>query len=183
MSLFERPFGERLQSEAAQIPLPPRERWTPHPRSRRRLLPAMAALFVLALGVLVVGPVVDGLLVRDSGVGPASSEQSVAGAAPSACVPMRDRTTQACLLPGTLVEIVGHDGGLTASTPLVRVRLEDAGLRARFGDPTLFEADVHTRIEPQSPTIAATGVKPGDKVLVAFDERAPNTPSSAYLLD
>jgi hypothetical protein len=69
-----------------------------------------------------------------------------------------------------------------ASTPLVRVKLEDANLAAQFRSPTLFEADAHTQIEPSAPTIAATGVKAGAQVLVAFDERGPKTSSGAYLL-
>jgi hypothetical protein len=145
------------------------------------VLPALATLAVLALVVLVIGPVADGLRARDGEVAPASSEQSVAGAAPSACVAMRDRTASSCLLPGTLVEIVGQ-GGLVASTPLVRVKLDDANLSSQFGDPTLFETDAKTLIEPLAPTIAATGVKAGAHVLVAFDEHAPKTKSDAYLL-
>jgi hypothetical protein len=94
---------------------------------------------------------------------------------------MRDRTAPACLLPGTLVEIVGHDGGLMASTPLVRVKLDAPSLSAQFGNPILFEADARTLIEPTAPTIAATGVKVGAQVLVAFDEH-PKTASNAYLL-
>jgi hypothetical protein len=86
------------------------------------------------------------------------------------------------LLPGTLVEIVGHDGGLMASTPLVRVKLDAPSLSAQFGNPILFEADARTLIEPTAPTIAATGVKVGAQVLVAFDENAPKTTSNAYLL-
>jgi hypothetical protein len=183
MSLYERPFAERLRAEAERIPLPPRERWTPRERSGLRLLPALATLVVLALVVLVVGPVAEQWSASDNGVAPASSEQSAAGAAPSSCAPARDRTTPAaCLLSGKLVEIVGHDGGLMASTPLVRVKLDDANLSAHFGNPTLFEADAHTQIEPSSATIAATGVKPGAQVLIAFDERGPKTSSGAYLL-
>src|SRR5687767_5342352 len=182
MNMSERPFAERLQAEAALIPLPPRERWTPPDRPRPRLLPAVATLAVLAVVALLVWPFLDEWRVRDVGVAPASSEQSVAGAAPAACVPMRDRTAPACLLPGTLVEIVGHDGGLMASTPLVRVKLEAPSLSAQFGNPILLEADARTLIEPTAPTIAATGVKVGAQVLVAFDEHAPKTPSNAYLL-
>jgi hypothetical protein len=181
MNIFDRPFAERLQAEASEIPLPPRDRWTPRERTLPQVLPAMATLAVLALVVLIVGPVAAGLRARDSGIAPGSSVQSVAGAAPSACVATRDRAPSACLLPGTLVEIVGH-GGLVASTPLVRVKLEDAKLSAQFGDPTLFETDANTRIEPSAPTIAATGVKAGARVLVAFDESAPKTNSGAYLL-
>ncbi|MDP9251947.1 MAG: hypothetical protein M3O80_02985 [Chloroflexota bacterium] len=69
-----------------------------------------------------------------------------------------------------------------ASTPLVRIKLDDAKLSARFGDPTLFETDAKTLIEPTAPTIAATGVKVGAQVLVAFDDRTPKTKSGAYLL-
>jgi len=198
MNVYERPFAERLQAEAERIPLPPRERWTPQERARPRLLPVLAALAVLALVVLVVGPVTEGLRLRTGGVAPSSSSsapQSVAGAAPSSCAPLRDRTTQGCLLPGTLVEIVGHDGSLMASTPLVRVKLESADLSAQFGNPTLFETDANTQIEPtvirtpalrgpnaSAPTVAATGVKVGARVLVAFDSGAPKTSSDAYLI-
>ena len=197
MNVFERPFAERLQAEAERIPLPPRERWTPRERSRPRLLPVLAALAVLALVVLVAGPLSDELRMRNTGVAPASSPpESVAGAAPSTCVPLRDRATPSCLLPGTLVEIVGQEGILMASTSLVRVRLEDASLSAQLGDPTLFETDAKTQIEPtvihvldqrvsgvaSAPTVAATGVKVGARVLVAFDWGAPKTSSDAYLL-
>jgi len=184
MNLYERPFAERLQAEAERIPLPPRDRWTPQERSRPRPLPVLAALAVLAFTVLVVGPVSDELRMRTGGVAPASLSppQSMAGAAPSTCVQLRERATPACLLPGTLVEIVGYDGGLMASTPLVRVRLESADLSAQFGNPALFEADAHTQIEPSAPTIAATGVKVGAQVLVAFDERSAKTLSGPYLL-
>jgi hypothetical protein len=86
------------------------------------------------------------------------------------------------LIPGTIVEIVGHDGGLMASTPFVRVRLESASLSARFGDPALFATDEHTVIEPSAPTIAATGVRVGARVQVEFDGRGAKTASGAYLL-
>jgi hypothetical protein len=198
MNVYERPFAERLQAEAERIPLPPRERWTPQERSRPRLLSVLAALALLALVALVVGPVTEQLRLRTGGVAPSSSSsapKSVAGAAPLTCAPLRDRTTQGCLLPGTLVEIVGHDGSLMASTPLVRVKLESAELSAQFGNPTLFETDANTQIEPtvirtpalqgsnaSAPTVAATGVKVGARVLVAFDSGAPKTSSDAYLL-
>ena len=45
-----------------------------------------------------------------------------------------------------------------------------------------FEADAQTQIEPSAPTIAATGVKTGARVQVAFDGRTPRSPSGAYLL-
>jgi hypothetical protein len=98
--------------------------------------------------------------------------------------PVQDQTTSAaCLLiPGTLVEIVGRGGGLVASNTLVRVRLESAVMSAQFGNPALFEADARTQIEPSAPSIAATGVKTGARVQVAFDGRTPRTPSGAYLL-
>ena len=197
MNMFDRPFAERLQAEAAQIPLPPRDRWTPRERSRPRLLRAVATMAVLALGLLVIGPVAaEQWRMRDSRVAPTSSEQSVAGAPPSTCAPMRDRVTPACLLPGTLVEIVGHDGSVMASTPLLRVKLEDANASAQFGNPALFETDANTQMEPtvirvlnqrdsgitSAPTVAATGVKVGARVLVAFDSAAPKTSSDAYLL-
>ncbi len=104
------------------------------------------------------------------------------GTAPSTCGPLDPTGPAACLISGTLVEIVGHDGGLSASTALARVRLDDPSLSAQFGNPTLFETDAHTQIEPSAPSIAATGVKVGARVMVAFDGRAPRTSSGAYLL-
>jgi hypothetical protein len=194
MNIAERPFAERLQEEAAQIPLPPRERWTPAQRSRPRLLQLFATLAALAFAVLLI-PVAERFLMRNSEIVPTSTGQSMAGAPPLTCVPMRDRPTPACLLPGTLVEIVGHDGFRMASTPLLRVKLEDASLSAQFGNPTLFETDANTQIEPtvirtaglqvphaSAPTVAATGVKVGARVLVAFDSGLPKTSSDAHLL-
>lgn len=101
------------------------------------------------------------------------------------CGPVQDQTTSAAclLLPGTLVDIIVANGSaLLASTPLVRVRLESGVMSAQYGNPLLFEADARTQIEPSAPSIAATGVKAGARVQVAFDGRAPRTPSGAYLL-
>jgi hypothetical protein len=61
MNPSERSVSERLQAEAATIPLPPRERWVPAERTRPRLLPAVRthrlfiAAAILALIVLPVG--------------------------------------------------------------------------------------------------------------------------------
>ena len=104
------------------------------------------------------------------------------GAAPSTCGPLDPTGAVTCLIPGTLVEIVGQSGWLVSSTPLVRVKLENTTLSAAFGDPVVFETDAHTQIEPSAPSIAATGVKVGARVMVAFDGRAPKTSSRAYLL-
>jgi hypothetical protein len=103
---------------------------------------------------------------------------------PGGCGPSQSQTNSATciLIPGTLVEIVGHDGYREASTPLVRVRIDSAQLSAEFGNPMLLEADARTQINPASPNIAATGVKVGAPVQVSFDPRAPKTSSGAYLL-
>jgi len=179
MNLDERSLGERLQAEAARIPLPPRDRWVPGPRRTPRLMPAVATLAVLAFVVLVGAPVLEQLRGRDQ----AASSPQVVVVSPT-CGPRQDQTTPAtCLLiPGTLVEIVGSTNRLEASTPLVRVRLESPLMSAQFGNPALFEADAHTQIDPSSSTIAATGVQVGARVEVAFDSRAPKTASGAYLL-
>lgn len=59
MNIYERPVAERLQAEAARIPLPPRERWIPRARSHSRLVPVIATLAVLTLVVIAgagIGP-------------------------------------------------------------------------------------------------------------------------------
>jgi hypothetical protein len=148
-------------------------------------MPAAVTLAVFALLVLVIAPAIQALRLGTSGVGaPASPQDAGAGIAASTCGPAQNQTTAAsCLLiPGTLVEIVGDDGGLMASTPLVRVQLESPKMSAEFGDPALFETDARTQIEPSAPTIAATGVKVGARVQLAFDRRVAKTASGAYLL-
>jgi hypothetical protein len=183
MNLDERPFAERLHAEVERIPLPPRERWTPRERSRPRFISVIATLALLALLAVVAAPIIQELRARTSEVGSGSSPApSSLGAVPSTCGPLDPTGPAACLIPGTLVEIVGHDGGLSASTALARVRLDDTSLSTQFGNPTLFETDAHTQIEPSAPSIAATGVKVGARVMVAFDGRAPKTSSGAYLL-
>jgi hypothetical protein len=111
---------------------------------------------------------------------PARQPSVLPSAPATTCGPVQDQTTSATclLLPGTLVEVVPG----SASTTLVRVRLESAMLSAQFGNPVLLETDGHTQIEPSAPTIAATGVKAGARVGVAFDGRAPRTPSGGYVL-
>src|SRR6266545_3992543 len=144
-------------------------------------MPALAAIGVLALIVLVVASVLEQLGLRNPA---ADTPPSSSAAASAACGPAQNQTTSAvCLLiPGTLVDIVGWDGHLEASTPLVRVRLESAKMSEAFGNPVLSEADARTQIEPSSQNIAATGVKPGARVQVSFDPRTPKTSSGAYLL-
>jgi hypothetical protein len=44
---YERLVAERLQVEAASIPLPPRERWTPQERRHGTMVPAIAMIAVL----------------------------------------------------------------------------------------------------------------------------------------
>jgi hypothetical protein len=181
MNTYERPLAEQLQAEAARIPLPPRGRWVPGERRRPRLMPVLATIGAIALAVLVIAPVLEQVRMRERVV---STPPSSSAAASAACGPAQDQATSApCLLiPGTLVEIVGSDGYLAASTPLVRVRLESAKMSEAFGNPALFEADARTQIEPTSPNIAATGVKVGARVLVSFDPRVPKTAAGAYLL-
>src|SRR5439155_581434 len=74
MNPYERPVVDRLQSEVAQIPLPPRERWTPPERHRSRLLPALAAtVVVVALAVIIAAPVLERVSSQGEGVGAAGS--------------------------------------------------------------------------------------------------------------
>ena len=181
MNIHERPVAERLQAEAARIPLPPRDRWIPAERPRLRLMPLLAALGLLALVLLVAAPLLEQVRTRGQVAGTPSPARA---AVTATCGPVQDRTTPVtCLLvPGTLVEIVGSNGNLEASTPLVRVRLESPKMSEEFGNPVLFEADARTQIDPTSSTIAATGVQVGARVQVSFDARAPKTSSGAYLL-
>ena len=181
MKLYDQGFAERLQAEVERIPLPPRERWIPRPRSSFRFVPLAAAVAALALAVLVAGPVIDELRSRGAGVG---SSGAAPDAVPSASCGPRARVVaaDACLVAGTLVEIVGSDGGLMASTNLVRVRLDDPALARRYGEPALFETDSDTQIEPSAPTIAATGVKPGAPVRLAFDQSGARKAAGAYVL-
>jgi hypothetical protein len=146
---------------------------------------ALLSLLVVALfyAVRSESPSWVAVLTRTATVAPATSAQRqsvVPSATATTCGPVQDQTTSATclLLPGTLVEVVPG----SAPTTLVRVRLESAVMSAQFGNPVLFEADARTQIEPSAPTIAATGVKTGARVQVAFDGRTPRSPSGAYLL-
>lgn len=47
MTPYERVVAERLQAEAVTIALPPRQQWTPKPRRRGMVVPAIAAIAVL----------------------------------------------------------------------------------------------------------------------------------------
>jgi hypothetical protein len=200
MNSYERPFADRLQAEVERIPLPPRDRWAPRPRSRSRVLPLLGTLALLGLLALIAASMIEELGVRPAGVATASSApQAGSGGAQSTCGPQDQTAPSECLIPGTLVEIVGHDGGLMASTSLIRVRLDGPSLSAQLGNPALFESDAQTKLEPPvlrlmdqgagsappgllAQTVAATGVKVGAPVLIAFDARAPKTSSGAYLL-
>lgn len=83
MNIYERPVAERLQAEAARIPLPPRERWIPRERPRPRLMPVLATLAGLALVVLIVAPLLEHLHSRGQ-VASSPSPQGPTSASPSA---------------------------------------------------------------------------------------------------
>jgi hypothetical protein len=175
MNPYERPVVDRLQREVAQIPLPPRERWTPPERHRRRLLPALAAtLAVVALAVIVAAPALERVPSYGEGVGAAGSSTAPRAAA-LACAKPDEATLSACrLITGRVVEVLGPQ--------LVRVTPDALTIAAEFENPALFEADPRTRIEPAASSIGAAGVKPGATVQVAFDAVAPKTASGAYTL-
>ena len=174
MNPYEHPVVDRLLSEVARIPLPPRERWTPAERHRSRLLPALAAtLAVVAIAIVVAAPALEQLPLRDDGVGAAGSS-TVPRAASLACA-AQDASSAACrLITGRVVEVLGPQ--------LVRITPDALTIAADFENPALFEADSGTRIEPAASSIGAAGVKPGGKVQVAFDALAPKTASGAYTL-
>ena len=175
MSPYERPVVDRLQGEVAQIPLPPRERWTPPERHRSRLLPALAAtLAVIALAVIIAAPALERIPSYGEGVGAAGSSTAPRAAA-LACATPDQATSPACrLITGRVVEVLGSQ--------LVRVTPDALTIAADFENPALFEADARTRIEPAASSIGAAGVKPGGRVQVAFDALAPKTASGAYTL-
>ena len=174
MNPYERPVVDRLLSEAARIPLPPRERWTPTERRWTRLLPALAAtLAVVAIAIVVAAPALEQLPSPGDGVGAAGSS-TLPRAVSLACAP-QDAASAACrLITGRVVEVLGPQ--------LVRVTPDALTIAADFENPALFEADLRTRIEPAASSIGAAGVKPGGSVQVAFDSLAPKTASGAYAL-
>jgi len=175
MNPYERPVVDRLQSEVAQIPLPPRERWTPPERRRGRLLPALAATFaVVAVAVIIAAPALERVPSDEVGVGAAGSSTASRDAA-LACATPDQATSPACrLITGRVVEVLGPQ--------LVRVTPDALTIAADFENPALFEADARTRIEAAASSIGATGVRPGGRVQVAFDALAPKTASGAYTL-
>jgi len=175
MNPYERPVVDRLQGEVAQIPLPPRERWTPPERHRSRLLPAFAAtLAVVALAVIIAAPALERVSSDGEGVGAAGSSTAPRAAA-LACAPPDQATSPACrLITGRVVEVLGPQ--------IVRITPDTLTIAADFENPALFEADVRTRIEPGGSSIGTAGVKPGARVQVAFDSLAPKTASGAYTL-
>jgi hypothetical protein len=174
MNPYERPVVDRLQGEVAQIPLPPRERWTPPERHRSRLLPALAATFaVVALAVIIAAPALERVSSDGAGVGAAGS--SAPRAAALACATPDQATSPACrLITGRVVEVLGPQ--------IVRITPDTLTIAADFENPALFEADARTRIEPGASSISTAGVKPGGRVQVAFDSLAPKTASGAYTL-
>jgi hypothetical protein len=172
---YERPVVDRLQSEVARIPLPPRERWTPPERHRSRLLPALAATFaVVALAVIIAAPALERVSSQGEGVGAAGSSTTPTAAA-LACATPDQATSPACrLITGRVVEVLGPE--------LVRITPDSLTIAADFENPALFEADARTRIEPAASSIGAAGVKPGARVQVAFDALARKAASGAYTL-
>jgi hypothetical protein len=76
--------------------------------------------------------------------------------------------------PGTVVEVVGPNA--------LRVRLESAVLSAEFGNPVLVESNKYTLIQPPGATVAGTGVAPGDRVAIVFEQEGRNPTSGAYAL-
>jgi hypothetical protein len=175
MNPYERPVVDRLQGEVAQIPLPPRERWTPPERHRSRLLPALAATFaVVALAVIIAAPALERVSSQGEGVGAAGSSTTPRATA-LACATPDQATSPACrLISGRVVEVLGPQ--------IVRITPDTLTIAADFENPALFEADLRTRIEPAASSIGAAGVKPGARVQVAFNALASKTPSGAYSL-
>ena len=175
MNLYERPVVDRLQGEVAQIPLPPRERWTPPERHRSRLVPALAATFaVVALAVIIAAPALERVPSYGEGVGAPGSSMAPRAAALACATPDQATSSTCRLITGRVVEVLGPQ--------LVRVTPDALTIAADFENPALFEADARTRIEPAASSIAAAGVKPGATVQVAFDALAPKTVSGAYTL-
>jgi hypothetical protein len=173
MNPYERPVAERLLSEVARIPLPPRERWTPTERHRTRLGSALAAALAVVAIAIVAARALEQVPSRDDGVGAAGSS-TLPGAAPLACA-SQDATSAACrLITGRVVEVLGPQ--------LVRITPDTLTIAADFENPALFEADARTRIEPAASSIGAAGVKPGGRVQVAFDALASKTAAGAYAL-
>ena len=173
MNPYERPVADRLLSEVAHIPLPPRERWTPTERHRTRLGPALAAALALVAIAIVAARALEQVPSRDEGVGAAGSS-TLRGAASFACA-AQDATSAACrLITGRVVEVLGPQ--------LVRITPDTLTIAADFENPALFEADSRTRIEPAASSIGAAGVKPGGRVQVAFDALASKTAAGAYAL-
>ena len=168
MNLYERPVTEKLQAEAARIPLPPRERWVPPPRSRVALLPILATTAALVLVVLVAAPVIEELRSRSPEVAsspvPTSCATAAAQTVPAACT----------LILGRVTEVLGPQ--------LIRVTPDSTKQVAGFENPSLFEAQAGTLIEPAAPSIAATGILPGAEVRVAFDRGTAKTSAGAYVL-
>jgi len=85
-------------------------------------------------------------------------------------LPDRQPTTY----PGSVIEVVGPQ--------MLRVRLENPGAAGEAGNPVLVEANTYTRFEPPADTIAAAGLRPGDRVAVFFERESRNPTSGAYAL-
>jgi len=139
----------------------------------------MATLALLALVVIVAAPVVSAAKRTDrSGRERVCPGPSLSGAVTGTCGPLDSTGPRRMSDPGTLVEIVGHDGGLSASTALAWIRLDDTSLSAQFGTQPVRDG-AHTQIEPSAPTVAATGVKIGARVMVRVRWARAKTSSGA----
>lgn len=77
-------------------------------------------------------------------------------------------------LPGYVVEVVDQD--------TVRVKLESPMMSQEFGNPVLLRANRSTEIVPSAGSLAATGVKVGDRVGVLFDRQGRDPTTGGYAL-
>lgn len=75
--------------------------------------------------------------------------------------------------PAYVIEVLDAD--------TIRVAFESAKIGEAFGRAVL-RADKFTQVVPSAPTVAATGVKPGDWVGVAFEREGRDPASGAYPL-
>ena len=146
------------------------------------LLPGTTALCVVAvggeirqtMGLIETGPFRWSLFVSTAGADDPiiSTSSGQNGTWPPYFDALPNRQPNA--YPGTVVDAVGPD--------TLRVRLESAMLSAEFGNPVLVQANKYTEIVPTAPTVAATGVKAGDRVEVIFEREGRDISSGAYPL-
>lgn len=144
-------------------------------------LPSSTMLCVVAVGgeirqtraLIDTGPFSWSLFVSTAGTDtPLSTASGRDGTWPPSFDVLPNRLPNA--YPGRVVEAVDPD--------TLRVRLESALLSAEFGNLVLVRANKYTEIVPTGPTVAATGVKPGDRVEVFFEREGRDSSSGAYIL-